>query len=172
MISKQFFLSTHLPSHPGFKHTSLPLPPRNMKPTIQNFRQDIQHLLPVTSKDDLKPKIKNIHTAEVTKSISNLPPNKLLQRVPPEVNKAETNLPRYTRSLLSQLRSGYSRVLNSYLHRIDPETEDKCPDCGHTPHDTNHLFNCPDKPTVLQVTDLWTQPTLAKNFLNLDEGVT
>ena len=55
---------------------------------------------------------------------------------------------------------------------VDPDIEDKFPDCGHTPHDTNHLFNCPDKPTVLQVTDLWTQPTLAKNFHNLDKGVT
>ena len=108
----------------------------------------------------------------VVKSISNLPPNKVLQRIPPEVNKEESNIPRYPRSLLSQLRSGYSRVLNSYIHRIDPDIEDKCPKCGHTPHDTNHLFNCPDNPTNLQVTDLWTRPLLAKNFLNLDEGVT
>ena len=44
--------------------------------------------------------------------------------------------------VLNQLRSGYSRVLNSYLHRIDEEKENKCTNCNTSPHNTNHLFNC------------------------------
>ena len=46
MISKQFLLTCHQPSHPGYK---LP-PPRNMKPTIQKYRDNIKHLLPAQDK--------------------------------------------------------------------------------------------------------------------------
>ena len=74
--------------------------------------------------------------------------------------------------MLSQLRSGYSRKLNSYKHRIDQNINDKCPECNGTPHDSKHLFNCPSNPTDLQVVDLWTKPVLAANFLKLDEGLT
>ena len=97
---------------------------------------------------------------------------KTTRRNPLEVNKRVTSISRLPRSLLSQLRSGYSRNLNSYLNRIDPEICDICPKCNQSPHDTKHLFNCPNNPTNLQVSDLWTQPILAKNFLKLDEGVT
>ena len=69
MISKQFLLTNHIQDHPGFKHTHKPLPPRKLKPTIQNNRRDIQHLLPVT-RDNLKAKLKIIHTREVANTIS------------------------------------------------------------------------------------------------------
>ncbi len=74
------------------------------------------------------------------------------------------------RKLLSQLRSGYSRLLNSYLHRIDDNIEDKCPLCNQTPHDTVDLFNCPNNPTHLTVLSLWTQPVLAKKFFKTRRG--
>ncbi len=135
------------------------------------MRQDIQDLLPVT-RDNLKAKQKAIHTREVSRILASYPPNKVLQANPPEVNKMEANLTRSVRSQLSQLRSGYSRLLNSYLHRIDDNIEDKCPLCNQTPHDTVHLFNCPNNPTHLTVLSLWTQPVLAANFLKLDEGIT
>ncbi len=172
MISKQFLLTNHIPGHPGHKHVNKRLPPRShLKPTIQNMRHEIQDLLPV-SRDNLKAKQKIIHTREVSRILANYPPNKVLQANPPEVNKMEANLTRSVRSQLSQLRSGYSRLLNSYLHRIDDNIEDKCPLCKQTPHDTVHLFNCPQNPTHLTVLSLWTQPVLAANFLKLDEGVT
>ena len=172
MISKQFLLTNHIPGHPGYKHVHKRLPPRShLKPTIQNMRHEIQDLLPV-SRDNLKAKQKIIHTREVSRILANYPPNKVLQANPPEVNKMEANLTRSVRSQLSQLRSGYSRLLNSYLYRIDDNIEDKCPLCKQTPHDTVHLFNCPKNPTQLTVLSLWTQPVLAANFLKLDEGVT
>ena len=171
MITNQFLLTNHLPDHPCFKLTTEPLPSRSLKPTIQHSREDIAHLLPV-EKDDLKAKIKIIHTTEVQKALAQYPPNKILQRNPPEVNKEELNLPRITRSRLSQLRSGYSRILNSYLHRIGEKPDDSCTLCNQSPHTTLHLFECPNNPTNLDVLSLWTQPKMAADFLQLDEGIT
>ena len=68
--------------------------------------------------------------------------NKVLDQRPPEISQKEEFLSRNSWVVLTQLRSGYSRVLNSYLHRIDEEIEDKCPDYKASPHKTNHLFNC------------------------------
>jgi hypothetical protein len=39
--------------------------------------------------------------------------------------------------------------------------------CAGTPHDTNHLFNCPAKPTTLTPIDLWENPMQATAFLDL-----
>ena len=156
---------------PGFQLTSKPLPPRSLKPTLQHSRKDIADLLPV-NKDDLKAKIRVIHTRGVQKALAQYPPNKVLQRNPPEVNSEEISLHRMTRSKLSQLRSGYSRLLNSYLHKIEEKDDDRCHLCNQSPHNTTHLFNCPNNPTKLDVLSLWTRPTLAANFLSLDEGIT
>ena len=61
----------------------------------------------------------------------------------------EIKLPRIARSSLCQLRSGFLRLLNSYLNRLDDKIENKCPKCQTTPHDRSHLFNCDANPTSL-----------------------
>ena len=81
MIANQFLLTNHLPDHPGFKLTETPLPPRSLKQTIQHRRKDIAHLLPM-NKDDIKAKMKSIHTSEVQKALAQYPPIKVLQRNP------------------------------------------------------------------------------------------
>ena len=172
MVSKQYLVKSHLPHHPGYRHVSKPLPPRaHLKPTIQNLRPEIQHLLPV-SNDCLKSKIKSIHTSEVNRILANYPVNNILHTRPPDINKNEETLPRHIRVQLSRLRSGFSRLLNSYLHKLDENIKNECSLCKSTPHDTVHLFNCPKNPTHLDVLSLWTQPVLAANFLNLDNGIT
>ena len=74
MITNQLLLSltNHLPDHPGFKLTEAPLP-------IQHRRKDIAHLQPV-SKDDIKAKMKSIHTSEVQNALAQYPQSKVLQR--------------------------------------------------------------------------------------------
>ena len=86
------------------------------------------------------------------------PPNRVLQRKPPDINKEENLLPRPARSELARLRSDFSRNLNSYMSRIDPSIQDTCPSCNHIPHDTNHLFNCGSRPTDLEPSALCTHP--------------
>ena len=88
-----------------------------------------------------------------------------------QVSREEANLPRGTRSTLAQLRSGYSSHLRSYLSRIKDDTTDACPDCGSSPHNTEHLFKCARQPTILADRSLWDKPVAAAMFLGLQAGI-
>ena len=70
------------------------------------------------------------------------------------------------------LRSGYSSFLKSYLNRISARNtdSDSCPDCNQSPHTTEHLFNCPAKPTNLTPRVLRDQPHDVAFHLGLETG--
>ena len=123
--------------------------------------------------DDLNYKegLKSIHTDSVRDVIERQEPNNVLRTPAPTISPSEKTLPRRTRVLLAQLRSGYSSILNSYLARINPiEHADRCPNCDESPYDTTHLFNCPSNPTSLTEWSLWEDPPAAARFLGLDAG--
>ncbi|KAF2355408.1 Endonuclease/exonuclease/phosphatase [Trinorchestia longiramus] len=63
-------------------------------------------------------------------AISAAGPNRVLQLSPPPISEEELFLPRSTRTLLSQLRSGHSRALNLYQARIGAVQDPTCPACG------------------------------------------
>ena len=85
----------------------------------------------------------------------------------PDVAPEETTLPRKVRSALSQLRSGYTVLLNSYMSRIEPDATDECPECHEGPHDTAYLFACEARPTAMDESALWLHPAAAAEFLRL-----
>ena len=86
-----------------------------------------------------------LHSKFVRKSNSKMRNNKVLNARPP-VSESKKKLPRSTRVKLAQQRSGYSKLLNSYMPRIYPEVHDVCPHCQESPHDRKHLFECKKKP--------------------------
>ena len=60
---------------------------------------------------------------------------------------------------MTQLRSGYCKLLGFYKSRIKKDASPNlCADCVKTPHDVNHLFACPAHPTTLIPSDLWSKP--------------
>ena len=63
--------------------------------------------------------------------------NVVLGGRPPPIADTEENLPRKTRVVLAQLRSGWSNRLNAYWSRIDRAVPNECPACGQGPHDTH-----------------------------------
>ena len=79
-----------------------------------------------------------------------------------------SQLPRSVRTTLAQLRSGHCWLLNSYKARITSGISDVCPECGVAPHCVEHLFNCQSHPTQITVQDLWDNPVVVADFLNLD----
>ena len=172
MITNQFTLNCFLPNHPGNRTTNVHCQPRKRKKNILHQITEIQKHLPISDKKDLKKKMNKIHTDYVQKTLSTYPPSKVLNVTPPEINSEETDMSRKSRSYLSQLRSGYSRKLKSYMNRIDDSIPNSCPDCNTSPHDTNHLFNCSSRPTTMSTRNLWTTPKKAAAFLNLEEGIT
>ena len=172
LLTKQFLLNCHLPRHPGNKFVNQPLPRRKLKPTIMNLKEEVSHLLPISDKKNLRQKMNIIHREVVEDTIQKYPDNKVLNESPPEINQEELSLTRKSRSQLSQLRSGYSRILNSYNSRIDGNILNSCPKCHQSPHDSSHLFNCPANPTTLTPKDLWKQPKKCADFLHLIESIT
>ena len=170
MMTQQYIAASHLPGHPGRNQLGRPPSVRNLKQTMMTYENEISSLIPEEfHTPEYKRVLKTIHSTTVETVLASYPPNKVLGQEPPEIHKEEADLPRNIRSTLSQLRSGYSKILNSYNHRLNEEVEDKCPKCLGTPHDTLHLFNCPANPTVITPEYLWTQPSLAAHILGLEQ---
>ena len=171
LLTKQFVAACHLPGHPGAKHLGRPPEPRLMKTSLLCHENQVTNMYDgaEVTKNAYESVLKELHSQAVIDSISNLPPNKVINDTPPDIHYSEEMLPRSIRVELSRLRAGYSRKLNSYMSRIDSTISNTCPECQATPHDTNHLFNCPANPTPLEALDLWTRPTEAAIFLGLED---
>ena len=97
--------------------------------------------------------ISSIHHDSVRTAIES-GSSKLLNCRPCYIATAEQTLPWKTRTMLAQLRTGRSRILCQYMNRIEPTARNHCHNCGQSPHDTHHLFDCPSKPTTLTVESL------------------
>ena len=110
--------------------------------------------------NDVRQNLKTILSIIVQTHLNNRPPNKLLNRPPPEIDKTEETLLHSTRRRLSQLRANKSPLLMTYLHKINEEDyhSPTCPLCNSNDHDTGHLFNCTEIPTDLTMESLWTDP--------------
>ena len=177
MLSEQFLYSSRFPSHPNFKTMRRTRPPRIMKNTLEVklgsqvdsyiSRDNLGEIL----REDKRHVMNIIHTRNVTEDIAGLGTNRVLGTEPLNVSQQELGLSRRTRTYLTQLRSGFSPLLRSYLKRIGQIDDDVCLDCGQGPHDTGHLFNCPTKPTDLTIESLWTDPVGVALFLGLDTTV-
>ena len=171
MLTKQFCLATYRPDHPNHK-PDIKDPPRKMRQTIYTKHHDqIKHMIPHGGMDmpSYKSGLNRIHTLSVEDVIRNCNPNKILSGPAPPVNKEELQLPRQSRVALSQLRSGYSSQLNSYLNIINlvKYNDPSCPKCNQAPHTTSHLFSCTATPTDLTTRSLWEEPTKAAIHLGL-----
>ena len=174
MLSRQFLLTTQRKGHPNRQDLRGPPPGRVMRETLATlYGQDYAEDLPEEGldHDHWRSWIREIHTAEVSRSLAELEPNPVLGEEAPQVSTTERQLPPRTRSLLSQLRSGKSPMLNTFMARIRPGHTDRCPDCGIEPHDTSHLFNCTARPTHLTPRSLWEAPEEAAEFLGLERNL-
>ena len=170
MLSAQYLASCYQPNHPCHDLT-LPLrQPRPMKHTITSrFLAKVSQLI-APGQDgtpDHRKARNRLHTSFVQDTVQGYRPNKVLNSKPPAISDKEKSLPRRVRCTLSQLRSGYSKSLRSYVHRLKPGIRDTCPHCRRGPHDTNHLFHCTSKPVQLNVMSLWNDPIGAAMALEL-----
>ena len=170
MLCRQFLLQTHQTNHPNRQWNHTDPPQRLMKPTLISCHQDSIEPLLTNTEGWYKRGIKSIHTTAMSNTINGYEPNKVLQRIPPVISPDERRLPRSTTTTLAQLRSGYCPLLTSYRSRLDPSVKNECPLCESQPHDTAHLFSCPQRPTTLEATSLWENPIEVAQFLNLIPG--
>ena len=157
MLSRQFLLQTRQTNHPNRQWNHMDPPQRLMKPTLISCHQDSIEPRLTNTEVWYNSGIKSIHTTAVSNTINGYEPNKVLQRIPPVISPDERRLPRSTRTTLA-LRSGDCPLLTSYMSRLDPSVKNECPLCESQPHETAHLFSCPQGPTTLEATSLWENP--------------
>ena len=114
---------------------------------------------PMMIAKDKKATLQAIHTKAVNQTVNSQRKNVVLDDHPPLINISEKELTRKERTTLTQLRSGHCRLLGSSKSRISKDTSlDVCTDYNKTPHNVNHLFNCPAHPTTMTPSDLWNRP--------------
>ena len=126
---------------------------------------------PMMIAKDKKATLQAIHTMTVNQAVTSLRRNVVLDDRTPLINISEKELTRRERTTLAQLISGHCRLFGSYKSRINKNASlYVCADWGNTPHDVNHLFNCPAHPTT--PSDLWNRPVDAIRELSyLEAGV-
>ncbi|XP_059219026.1 uncharacterized protein LOC106085920 [Stomoxys calcitrans] len=165
MLSKQYLLGCYRRNHPNHHLVDRYPPPRSLKVDLHDLEREVQRY----KREPLdQAGLNNIHADTVADALIGYRVNVVLGERPPPIAPEEIDLPRQTRVVLAQLRSGRCSRLNSHRARIDADVQDVCPDCNQGPHDTRHLFNCPARPTRLRPRSLWTHPILVAEFLGLD----
>ena len=159
LISQKFNIAFHLPQHPCHQLCHRPPDdrPERQRSLIGRLKPNIQQYLaemPLNN-TSYQSAISCIHQDVVRTKIEGSS-SKLFNGRPPPIATTEQTLPRKTRTILAQLRTGHSRILGQYINRIDPSARNHCHNCDQSPHDTHHIFDCPSKPTTLTVESLWT----------------
>ena len=168
LLSCQFYASATDPSHTCNYLHSLPPRPRDMKHHLHSFCapyvDEVTDASTPLTPDCVSQRLHS-HIVHTTKA--SYKPNPTLGHAPPPISTQETSLPRSIRTRLSQLRSGWCNLLNSYQNRINPSIPNTCPKCNSSPHTVSHLFQCPVNPINLTPQDLWDNPVQAASALDL-----
>ena len=127
--------------------TTMDTPKRRMTETL--FTRHRSTVEPIMVAKDRKATLRAIHTSAVNQAVNRQEVNVVLDDRPPLINNSEKDLDRKERTTLAQLRSGHCRLLGSNKSRINKDARlNVRADCGRTPHDVKHLFNCPAHPTT------------------------
>ena len=169
MLSMQYLLGCYRQSHPNHHLVDRQPPPRHVRKDLHDLEREVQrYKREPLDQQAYQAGLNSIHSNAVSEAIEGYRVNTVLGDHPPPVAAEERELPRQTRVVLAQLRSGWCSRLNSYWARINSDVQNICPACGTGPHDTLHLFRCPAKPTHLTPVSLWTQPIQVASFLRLD----
>ena len=171
LLSVQYLTRCLEPENVNFSITTRNPPKRMMKETL--FTRHRSAVEPLMIANDRNTTRQAIHTMAVNQAVTNLGRNVVLDDRPPAINISEKELTRKKRTTLAQLRSGHYRLIGSYKSRISKDVGlDVFTDCGETPHDVRHLFNCPAHPTTMTPSDLWNRPVDAiREFIYLEVGV-
>ena len=170
LLSAQFLARALQPEHPSHPFVTRQDGRRANKHTLKS--KTIETVRPFLDADGkiapgtYRSTINDIHTNAVTSAINNQAPNRVLGTRPPQISKQERRLPRVTRSVLSQLRSGFCSKLRDFQFRLGSTTSSACPECHLDEHTVAHLFDCPRHPTPLSPIDLWASPSDVAAFLS------
>ena len=171
LLSAQYLARCLEPENVNNSIITRDTPKGRMKETL--FTRHASTGEPMMIAKDRKATLQAIHTMAINQAVNSLIRNVVLDDRPPLINISEKKLTRKERTTIAQIRSGHCRLLSFYKSRISKDASlDVCADCGKTPHDVKHLFNCPAHPTTMTPSDLWNRPVDAIRELSyLEAGV-
>ena len=154
LLSTQYLTRCLEPENVNNSNTTRDPPKRRMKEPLFT-----RHRSTVEPRMIAKDRKATLHTMAVNQAVTSLRMNVVLDDRPPSINISEKELIRKERTTLAQLRSGHCRLLGSYKRKISKDASlNVCADCGKTPHNVKHHFNCPAHPTTMTPLDLWNRP--------------
>ena len=138
LLAAQFLVKSHDSKNPCHRITTLNQPPRTRKETLHaRYHATIQPVMPAAiNSQSIKTACNTLHTNAARTAVQTYHAPVLLNGWPPptpKIDPSEATLPRKTRRMLAQLRSGHSIVLNSYKNRIDNNISNICPHCRLLP---------------------------------------
>ena len=122
LIAQQFAMSCHLSQHPCHQLCHRPPDdrPERRRSLIGRLKPNIQQYLAEEplSNTSCTSAIISIYQESARTAIE-CSSQKLLNGRPPPIATVEHTLPRKTRTILAQLRTGHSRILGQYMNRIE-----------------------------------------------------
>ena len=149
-------------THATISMTDQASPERKKSGPISYYKALLDSLLPTPEN---KPDIDHIHKELTKVALLNKPDNKIQQAQPSLLSPIETVVPRFTRTTLSQLRSGKHPSLNTFKNLLDPAHSTSRPSCPDSKQTTQHmLLHCPvfesyrEQFSITFLLDLWTDP--------------
>ena len=98
------------------------------------YNRDITHLMPIiVNLQSVREAQRSLHQTTVTIAMDVVKRNRVINRHPSPIAENERQLPRVTRTILAQLRSGWANILNSYRTGIT---------LGHAILSKQHTIRC------------------------------
>ena len=169
LLSAQYLARCLEPGNVNNSITTRDKPKRRMKETL--FTRHRSTVEPMMVANDRKATLRAIHTSAVNQAVNRQEVNVVLDDRSPLINNSEKDLTRKECTTLAQLTSGHCRLLGSYNSRINKDASlNVCADCGWTPHDVKHIFNCQTHPTTVKPLDLWSRLVYAIRELSYLEA--
>ena len=147
--------------------TTRETPKRRMKETLYTRHRNTVE--PMMLANNRKATLQAMHSDAVNKAVKDQKKNIVLDGLLHPINDSEKDLTRKECATLTQLRSGFCKLLGFYKSRIKKDTSLDV--CGKMSHDVKHLFACPAHPTTLIPSDLWSKPVESiREYSYLEKG--
>ena len=116
LLSAQYLTRCLEPGNVCHSITIREAPKRPMNETL--LTRHCNTVEPIILADNKKSTLQVIHTDAVNKAANDQKQNIVLDGLPHPINDTEKDITRKERAILSQLRSGYCRLLSSYKSRV------------------------------------------------------
>ena len=115
LLTKQYLIACYMFTHPKTVQSWTKPPPRRIRLDFTTYKSVITHFMPtIVDQWSVREAQNSLHQATVMTARNQLKHNRVINWHPPRISDTESRLPRVIKIILTQPRSGWSNILNSY----------------------------------------------------------